>query len=63
MRRYKTVRLETRVYERLKKHKARGETFSELLDRLLDIYELLLAAASDRQYLGYAESHFLLYLN
>ena len=63
MRKYKTVRVEARVYERLKKYKAGCESFSEFLDKLLDIYELLLAVATDHRDANYARAQLFLYLN
>lgn len=63
MRKYKIVRIEVGVYERLERHKGRSESLSEFLDRLLDVYELLLAVASDHYDTNYARAQFLLYLN
>jgi len=41
MNNYKTVKLKMTVYNRLKKHKQRNESFNDLIERILNFYEAL----------------------
>ena len=38
---YKTVKLKMTVYNRLKRHKQRNESFNDLIERILNFYEAL----------------------
>ncbi|MCD6458799.1 MAG: hypothetical protein J7K82_08135 [Thermoproteales archaeon] len=41
MNNYKTVKLKMTVYNRLKRHKQRNESFNDLIERILNFYEAL----------------------